>query len=404
MRRCGCLATSVAGTADAEGLYNGRMNPLYAYRPLFPILARTTYLNSNSMGAMPAAAKDALCRYADLWAAEGGEAWEQWLPLVTETANLAGRFFNAGPGEVILHQNVSYSQACVATCLEFTPQRNKVVLASLDFPSVLYVWERFRRYGAHIQVVESPDGMDVPLEAILDAIDERTVIVPISHSYYVSSALVDIPAIVRKARSVGALVLVDAYQTLGVVPVDVKEWDVDFLCGGSHKWLCGGPGTCFLYVKPGLRERLEPRVTGWFGHAEPFSFEPPPIRYADGAWRFMGGTPSIPAYYAAREAYRILHEVGVARMHAQNRSLTRRLIDGAIERGLSVHTPREDHRRAGFVAIDFPGAQRALRILLSEGYKLDYRPNCGLRVGPHFYNTEAEIDAFLDRVGRIAGG
>lgn len=378
------------------------MKPLEQYRSLFPILERTTYLNSNSMGAMPAAAEGALREYASQWAAEGGEAWNRWLPMVGEVADLAGRFFGAGPGEVILNQNVSFFQACIASCLDFTPRRNKVVLASLDFPTVLYVWQGFTKYGARIEMIASDDGIDIPTQRILDAIDEHTAIVPISHSYYVSSALVDIAAIVEKAHRIGALVAVDAYQTLGVLPIDVKQWDIDFLVGGSHKWLCGGPGTCFMYVRPELRRRLEPRTTGWFAHAEPFRFEPPPIRYADGVWRYMGGTPSMPAYFVAREAYRILLDVGIERIAARNRMLTQRAIDGALKAGLLVHTPLEIGRRAGFVAIDFPGADRAVNTLIDEGYKLDYRPNCGLRIGPHFYNTTEEIDRFLARATELA--
>lgn len=376
------------------------MKPLSDYRRLFPILERTCYLNSNSMGAMPASTEAALRDYARQWAAEGGEAWDAWLPMIGEVADLAGRFIGAGPGEMILNQNVSYFQAVVASCLEFTPRRNKVVLAALDFPSVLYVWERFRKYGADPCIVPSDDGIDIPTQRILEAIDERTVIVPISHSYYVSSALVDIPAIVRRARQVGALVLVDVYQTAGVMPIDVRAWDVDFAVGGSHKWLCGGPGCCWLYVKPSLREKLEPRATGWFAHAAPFAFEPPPIRYAAGAWRYMGGTPAIPAYFAAREGYRILLEVGVPRIAEQNRRLTQRLIDGAQEAGLTIHTPLPPDRRAGFVAIDFPGADRARDALIAEGFKLDYRPNCGLRIGPHFYNTEEEISRLSWRLSQ----
>lgn len=378
------------------------MTPLHEYRPLFPILERTTYLNSNSMGAMPASVSAALGEYARQWATDGVEAWERWMPLIGEVADMAGRFIGADPGTVMLHQNVSYFQACVASCLEFTPKRNKVVLSSLDFPTVLYVWERFRKYGAELTIVPSDDGIDIPTERLLAAIDERTAVVPISHSYYVSSAVVDLAAIVRRAHDVGALVLADLYQTAGVMPIDVGTWDVDFATGGSHKWLCGGPGCCYLYVSPRIRERLEPRLTGWMGHAAPFAFEPPPIRYGEGAWRFMGGTPAIPAYFQAREGYRILLDVGVDRIWQHNRLLTQRLIDQARESRLTVHTPLDSARRAGFVAVDFPGADRAAHTLIAEGYKLDYRPNCGLRIGPHFYNTPEEIDRFVRRARELA--
>jgi len=379
----------------------GPERSLETYRGLFPILESTTFLNSNSMGAMPSTAEAGLAEYANLWATEGGEAWEVWLPLIDEVAALAGRFFGAGPGEVILNQNVSFFQNMIAGSLEFTPQRNKVVMSALEFPSLLYVWDRARKLGADLHIIPSDDGISVPTERLLDAIDERTVIVPISHAYFVSAALTDVPAIIHRAHQVGAYVLVDIYQTAGVLPIDVKAWDVDMAVGGSHKWLCGGPGCAWLYVRPDLRAELAPMATGWFAHAEPFAFEPPPIRYAERAWRFMGGTPSIPAYYVAREAYKILLEIGVERIRRHNLTLTQRLVSRAQEAGLSIHSPLDPDARTGFVAIDFPGAEQATRTLIAERFKLDWRPNCGIRIGPHFYTTPDEIDRFVDRAAEL---
>lgn len=376
---------------------------LARYRADYPILAATTYMNSNSMGAMPRAAEQALRDYADAWARDGVESWNHWIPLVDQVADAAARFIGAPPGQTILNQNVAFFQASIASCIDFSGPRNKVVVEALQFPNVLYVWERHRSLGARLELVQSDDGMTVPTERILAAIDETTAIVPISHGIYVSGALQDVAAICARAREVGALVMVDAYQTTGVVPIDVAAWGADIVVSGSHKWLCGGPGTAFMWMKPELRQRLQPRLTGWMGHQRPFAFEPAPIRYADNNWRFMGGTPSIPAYYVARAAYKNLLEIGVDRIRAHNLALSQILIDRALARGLTVHSPLDHERRTGFVAIDFPGSEAACARLIAESYKLDWRPGCGLRLGPHFYNTEEELHRLMDRVIQLAG-
>ncbi len=243
--------------------------------------------------------------------------------------------------------------------------------------------------------------MTVPTERILEAIDEETLIVPISHGIYVSGALQDVKAICDRAHEVGALVMVDAYQTVGVVPIDVAEWGADIVVSGSHKWLCGGPGTAFMWMKPEVRERLHPRITGWMGHARPFSFEPAPIAYAESSWRFMGGTPSIPAYYVARAAYKNLLEVGVPQIRAHNLALSRIIIDHAQAAGLTVHSPLDDNLRSGFVAVDFPTSEGACAQLIAEKYKLDW-PKCGLGSGPTLYVTEAEVERMMARIVELA--
>jgi kynureninase len=270
------------------------------------------------------------------------------------------------------------------------------------FPNVIYVWERFARLGLELELVANDDGMTISTERMLEAIDERTAIVSISHAVYVSGALLDVAAICKRAHEVGALVMLDVYQTCGVVPIDVQALGVDIVVGGSHKWLCGGPGTCFLYVRPGLRDRLAPMTTGWMAHRAPFDMAAAPIQYADGPWRFVSGTLSVPAYYVARNAYRNLLEIGVERIRRHNLGLCRIILDRAQAAGLTVHSPIEDERRTGFVAVDFPGSQAASRVLIEERYKLDWRPNCGLRLGPHFYNTEAEVERMMDRIIALA--
>ncbi len=375
---------------------------LARYREHYPILADTTYMNSNSMGAMPRQAKEALLRYTEDWVAQGVEVWGEWIRTVDEVSDAAAQFIGAPAGQTILNQNVAFFQAQIASCFDFSGERNKVVMEALQFPNVIYVWERHRDLGARLELVPSDDGMTVPTERMLEAIDEQTLIVPISHGIYVSGALQDVKAICDRAHEVGALVMVDAYQTVGVVPIDVTEWGADIVVAGSHKWLCGGPGTAFMWMKPELRERLNPRITGWLGHARPFSFEPAPIAYSPNNWRFMGGTPSIPAYYIARAAYKNLLEIGVPKIRAHNLALSRIIINRAQEAGLTVHSPTDDSRRSGFVAIDFPTSEAACAQLIAERYKLDWRPKCGLRLGPHFYTTEAEVERMMARIVELA--
>ncbi|MCX4245887.1 aminotransferase class V-fold PLP-dependent enzyme [Paraliomyxa miuraensis] len=380
---------------------------LARYREDYPILATSVYMNSNSMGAMPRAARTALTEYLDAWEREGVEAWSQWPSVMDQTADGIARMFNGHPGCTTLNQNVAFFQAAVASTIDWNQAkregRNKVVIEALMFPNVIYVWERFAKLGAELHLVPSDDGIDVPTERILDAIDEHTAIVPLSHAIYVSGALLDVEAICRRAHEVGALVMVDVYQTLGCVPFDVQQWNADFVVGGSHKWLCGGPGTAFLYTRPDRLPALAPMTTGWMGHADPFAFEPAPIRYADGAWRFVGGTPSIPAYYVAAAAQRNLHEAGIANIRTHNLALSRIIVERAQAAGLTIHSPLDGERRTGFVAVDFPGSQEVSRALIEERFKHDWRPNCGLRIGPHFYNTEDEVHRFMDRVIALAG-
>lgn len=375
---------------------------LSRYREDYPILADSVYMNSNSMGAMPRAARDATTDYLDAWQRQGVEAWTEWFSVIDDTADSVARFFGGTPGHTTLNQNVAFFQAAVASTIDWTTPRNKVVMTELQFPNVIYVWERYQALGARLHLVPSDDGVDVPTERILEAIDEQTAIVPISHAIYVSGALLDVEAICARARQVGAMVMVDVYQTLGVVPFDVQQWGADFVVGGSHKWLCGGPGTAFLYTRPDRMPALQPRTTGWMAHADPFAFEPAPIRYAERAWRLMGGTPSVPAYYVARAAYRNLHEVGLEQIRTHNLALCRMVIERAQAAGLRIHSPLDDARRTGFVAVDFPGSQRVSQQLVEERFKHDWRPGCGLRIGPHFYNTEDEVHRFMDRVIELA--
>jgi kynureninase len=365
-------------------------------REHFPILDDSTYLVSHSMGAAPLGAKAALESYWNEWAAEGPEAWEKWLPRIAETADGIGRLIGAPDGSVFLGPNVSSFQAALATCIPLQGERNEVLYESLQFPSLTYVWSEWKRFGAVIKTVDSSDGRTIPTERIVEAITERTAIAVLSHAYYVSGAIADVRTIQRRCREVGALLCVDAYQTTGIYPYDVTEWDLDIVTGGSHKWLCGGPGCGWLYVKPALLDRFRPAVTGWMAHARPFAFEPAPIDYAPTMYRFGNGTPTIPGYVAAKAGHDLIHRVGLARIREHNVRLTTMLAGMALERGLRVNTPLEPERRTGWIGIDFDDSERVCRALIERRVFVDYRPGCGIRVSPHFYTTDAEIDDFFE--------
>lgn len=367
-------------------------------REQFPILASSTFLVSHSMGAAPLGAKAALETYFNEWATDGAEAWEGWLPRIAEIAGGIGEIIGAPAGSVFLGPNVSVLQSALATSLRFTPDRNEVVYEALQFPSLTYVWTEWQRYGAKPVIVPSEDGRTIPTERIIEAITERTVIAVLSHAYYVSGAVADIRAIQAHCRKTGTLLCVDAYQTTGVYPYDVTEWDLDMVTGGSHKWLCGGPGCGWIYVKPSLRATFEPAVTGWMAHARPFSFEPAPMTWADSMYRWGTGTPTIPGYVVAQPGHRLIKQVGVAKIREHNVRLTTKIAEMALERGLTVNTPLQPEQRTGWIGIDFPDSRRAYDKLIERRVFVDYRPGCGIRVSPHFYTADEEIDAFFEEL------
>jgi len=365
------------------------------YRERFPILANSTYLVSHSMGAAPLGAREALATYWDEWAADGPEAWERWLPRIGEIADGIGAIVGAPVGSVFLGPNVSALQAALATCLDFRGERDEVVYEALQFPSLTYVWNEWERYDAKVRVVPSDDGRTIPTERICAAITEKTAVAVLSHAYYVSGALADVRAIQAHCRAVGALLCVDAYQTTGVVPYDVTGWDLDIVTAGSHKWLCGGPGCGWIYVKPSLLERFRPAVTGWMAHAAPFAFEAPPIRYAPDMYRWGTGTPTIPGYVVAKAGHDFIREAGVPAIREHNVRLTTLLANGSLERGLTVNTPLDPEKRAGWIGIDFPDSRRVCDALIAARVFVDHRPGCGIRVSPHAYTTDDEIANFF---------
>ena len=370
-------------------------------RERFPTLANATYLVSHSMGAPPQGARDALVAYWEAWAANGPEAWEAWLPAVVEIADGLGSLFGAAPGTVSLVPNVSLGMAMLASALDFTPQRGEVVVEALQFPTVRYVWDAWERYGARVVEVPSDDGRTMSTDRICAAITERTAAVVLSHAAYVSGSVIDVAAIAARCRDRGAVFVLDAYQTTGIYPFDVRDTDVDAVVGGSHKWLCGGPGCGYIYVRPGLRDRLQPAVTGWMGHAEPFAFEPAPIRLASGGHRYTTGTPTIPGYVAARAGHDAIREIGLPDIRAHNLRLTDLLAEGALARGFDVPTPLDHARRTGWIGMDFAGAGRATEALVERRVFVDYRPGCGIRVSPHFYTTDDEIATFFRALDEV---
>ncbi|HZQ90889.1 MAG TPA: aminotransferase class V-fold PLP-dependent enzyme [Terriglobales bacterium] len=375
---------------------------LLRFRPQFPILERTTYMISNSLGAMPRGVQDAMSEFTRIWAERGVCAWEdKWWMLAAEVGDQIGALINAAPGTVNIQPNVTTCQATIASCFNFSGRRNKVVYTDLNFPSVMYFWEAQRRRGARVHMVQNDDGVHVNTERLLAAIDEETLLVPISHVIFRSAFIQDVPAIVEKAHRVGAMVVLDSFQATGTVPFDVTALNVDFCVGGVLKWLCGGAGTAYLYVRPDLVNKLEPGFTGWIAHQNPFAFETGPTRYASGAYRFMNGTPNVPAMYAAQPGLRVVAEAGIGNIRAKSKRQVARLMALADERGWRVNTPRDPERRGGTVSIDMPNAAEVCRELLKRDVLVDYRPKAGVRFSPHFYNTDEEIEVAIRAVDEI---
>jgi kynureninase len=370
-------------------------DPLLRFRDDFPIVERSTYLVSNSLGAMPRVVPERLAAYADAWAELGVRAWAAgWWEMPLRVGDEVAPLLGAAPGEVAMVANVSVAQAAVLSALDYAPPRDTIVMTALDFPSVRYVFEGLaRRLGARIRVVPPDDtGLGVDLDALLEAIDERTRLVAISHVLFRSAYVLDAAAVCRRAREVGALVSLDAYHSVGVLPVDVKAMGVDFLTGGVLKWLCGGPGGAFLYASPEMSERYAPALTGWQAHARPFAFDEG-MEPAAGAARWLSGTPAIPALYAATEGPRLVRAAGIDQVRAKSTRQTERLIHLADERGYRVHAPRDPARRGGTVAFDVPHAREVAQYLIARDIVIDYRPGAGIRVAPHFYTADDELES-----------
>jgi kynureninase len=372
---------------------------LLEWREEFPTVEATLHFISHSLGAMPRAAEESLRRYTQVWKSRGIRAWEeQWMELPTKLGDVVGGIIGAEPGSVSMHENVTTAQAIALSAIPFEAPRNVLVCTEEDFPSLLYLYEGLAaRRPVEIRRVASRGEHRVAEEDVISAIDERTALVAISHVLFRTSQVLDLEPIVSQAHRMGALVMVDAYQAVGAVPLDVHGLEVDLLTGGSVKWLCGGPGAAYLYVRPQVARTLEPAFTGWFGHENPFEFDTGPMRHDHGARRFWTGTPGIPSFAAARPGFEIVARIGVGRIRAKSLHQTERMIRWAGEFGFRVVSPR-DSGRGGTVVLDVPAAERVCRALLASDVLLDHGPGVGLRLAPHFYTRDDEVDLVMKRV------
>ena len=367
-------------------------DPLLAWRKEFPILEHTTYMISHSLGPMPRRTQAALQEFADVWATRGIRAWEEgWWMMPITCGDLIGSIIGAPRSRVVMHQNVSICQSIVTSCFDWNGPRNKLVTDGLNFPSNDYIYHGLKRQGAEIISVTSTDGMTIPLEKILEAIDEHTQLVSISHVAFRSSFLQDLAAITERAHHFGACIVADLYQSAGIVPIDVTALNLDFATGGSVKWLLGGPGAGYLYVRPDLDLKMDPVATGWAAHAHPFEFADGPIEYAPDIRRFLNGTPNVPAMYSARSGYEIVNEIGVEPIRAKSQRQTQTLIDLADQAGLLVRSPRDPATRGGTIILDIPNGREVTAELGRRQILVDYRPGAGIRIAPHFYTTDEEI-------------
>ena len=375
---------------------------LLKWRSEFPILDKAVYLISHSLGAMPKKTYERMQDYADTWATRGVRAWaEGWWEMPLTVGDEVARIIGADPRTVVMHQNVSICQSLILSCFEPTPRRNKIVYSELNFPSVMYVYEAHARNGdLRIETVKSEDGMTVALERLLAAIDEQTLLVPISHVLFKSAFLQNAKAIIERAHEVGAMVVLDVYQSAGTVPFSVKDLNVDFATGGSVKWLCGGPGAGYLYVRPDLQLTLEPKTTGWMAHETPFAFETE-LRYALGIGRFLHGSPAIPALYAAQSGYTIINEIGVHAIREKSTRQTSLLIELAEAAGFRVTSPRDPAQRGGTITVWHDDAAAITRELIRREFIVDYRPGAGVRISPHFYTTDEELELVIGEMKTI---
>lgn len=364
------------------------------FRDEFPIAGRLNYLNNCSLTPLHRRGRAALEEYARLWTELGGRAWyDHWLGELEALRAEFAAVLGADADEIALQPGVSTALVAAASAIDFS-RRDAVVVADIDFPADGHVFLARERLGVKVRFVHSPDGVSVPLESFAAAIDERTALVCTGHVYYASGAIQDVAALAHVCHEKGALLLVDAYQSIGAIPFDAHASGVDFLAGGTLKWLMGGPGMAFLYVRRELAARMRPTALGWWAVRDPFSFDVQHLDLPENARRFEYGTPSVPTAYAARAGLALFRDVGIARVRESHRRLSQRLVDGALASGLSVRSPLEAERRTAIVAIAHPDPHDAVERLRGRGIIVDSRPGV-VRLSPHFFNTAEEIDQAL---------
>ncbi|WP_225724852.1 MULTISPECIES: aminotransferase class V-fold PLP-dependent enzyme [unclassified Nocardia] len=358
----------------------------HALRAEFPVLETCVYLNSNSTGAIPRGAEAVLRRYWETLRTWRDDAWYGWLGEFDDYVRALAEFLGATPETVVIDTNLTTLLGRLATCFDFAAERAKVVITDQEFPTVPFLWQGFGKYGAQ------PVTVEFDTDAVVSAIDERTLLVCVAHGSYLTGGLLDLERIVARAHEMGALVIVDAFQTVGVVPIDLRTLRADFVLGGAHKWLCGAH-TAFMYAREELLPTLRPAATGWFAGADPLSFRPARDWAAD-ARRLAGGTPIPLTAMLSRVGLDLLAEVGVRTIREHSLRCTERVLARADEAGIRVLTPRATQRRGGVVSLSFPGDHEAQQRLSARGMVCSWRE--GLRVAPHIYNTLDEVDAFMD--------
>ncbi|HEY2907575.1 MAG TPA: aminotransferase class V-fold PLP-dependent enzyme [Vicinamibacterales bacterium] len=372
------------------------------WRDEFPILSRSVYMISNSLGAMPRKAADHLAEYARTWATRGVRGWEdRWWEMALEVGDKVGRVIGAAPRSVSMHENVTTAHLVALSCLHPTSGRRRIVCTAMDFPSMVYLYRAQQALGFELHVVPSEHDLTVDENRLLDAIDEQTAVVCFSHVLFRTSYIMDAAAVVARAHEVGAPVILDTYQSAGIIPVDVAALGVDFAVGGCLKWLCGGPGNAFLYTRPDVLAEARPSFTGWLSQDQPFAFDIDALSVRHDAMRMMNGTPAIPAYYAALAGLDIINDVGVDRIRAQSKRLTAHLLALVDRHGFTSAAARNPERLAGTVAVDVPDALQVSRTLKAREFLVDYRPPVGVRLSPHFYNTIDEIDRIVAEIASI---
>ena len=373
-------------------------------REEFPTLASGIHLLSHSLGPVPRAARESINAYYEAWEQHTSEdAWAtSWWEMSAQVGDRIAKILGGSPGSVQVQPNASIALSTVASCFDFSSdERHKIVTSALDFPSMQYIWDAQTKVGAIVESVHSDDGITVNTENILNAIDDTTALVALSHVSFRSSYAMEVEAIVERAHRHGAMVLLDVYQSAGAVEFKASEWEVDFLIGGTIKWLCGGPACGYLYVRPDLQNEIQPRLTGWVAHDAPFDFAEPPMRYSNSVRRFAQGTPGIPGLYSVQPGLQIIEEVGVETIRRESERRTDFMIDFALEQGWKINSPRDVNQRGGSVMIYVDDGPGMVKRLNDRKVFVDCRPGVGLRMSPHFFNTDEEVREAMEILAEL---
>jgi len=382
---------------------------LKAIRKEFPILTKCVYLISNSLGAVPRQVRKDIMAYYDIWSEQGVSAWSQeWWDLARDVGDQVATLLHAKKNSVAMITNATQAHwIALSTRFMLKDQtRKKIIMTDHDFPSSLYAVKKICEFmDWKIQVIQSNGKLGINVEQILEHIDDQTLFVATSHVYFKTAYVQDVSKIAEHARRFGAWTVIDGYHAPGCFPVNVSELGVDFYIGGCLKWLCGGPGNAFLYVKPELASRIEPQLTGWWAHKAPFSFSKE-MDYTHGSYRFMSGTPPIPSLYTARAGLKIIDSIGIPQIRQKSISQTRLIIEISKKRNFGIFSPEDDSCRGGAVSVNLPHAYQVKQALEAQQFKVDYRkgtnsePNV-IRIGPHFYTLDEEIHSLFDKIDNI---